>query len=91
MITAVIVELVAGHPRLPRFHYTTFQSEFQMNHTGEISSEEGVLTAMRVTGVKTPPGFVGNVRCGCVTMEICTHEDCFGYFILGLSNKLLLG
>ena len=43
-----------------------------MNHTGEISSEEGVLTAVRVTGVKTPPGFVGNVRCDCVTMEICT-------------------
>ena len=43
-----------------------------MNHTREISCEEGVLTAMRVTGVKTPPGFVGNVRCDCVTMEICT-------------------
>ena len=42
-----------------------------MNYTGEISSEEGVLTAIRVTGVKTPPGFVGNVRCGCVTMGIC--------------------
>ena len=71
MITAVDVELVAGHPRLSHFYCATFQSGFQMNRTAKISREEGVLTAKRVTVVKTPPGFVGNVRCGCVTMGIC--------------------
>ena len=42
-----------------------------------------MLTAKRVTVIKTPPGFVGNVRCGCVTMGICMETASYSGIIKG--------
>ena len=64
VITAVIVKVVVGHPRLPHLFPIRIPDESPSKNF-----KRGIC--------KTPPGFIGNVRCGCVTTGICMEIEIF--------------